>query len=165
MQWRGLLKSHERNEQYWDCDVIHLNKIQQSNLQGWLTRKKCNLRWKIPVCFIVLQQLKYWDGWTYLCYKTKTRIATENWSMSSHTTLSNGDRWSQQRETIIKVSLDRIVLLACELFGEGFAKQSLLISTKTSKRAHAPVKLKGFRLQGHWMLTSEYQREMFEKKP
>lgn len=30
MQWKGLFMSHERNEQYWDCDIIYLNKMQHS---------------------------------------------------------------------------------------------------------------------------------------
>lgn len=68
--------------------------------------------------------------------------------MSSHTELNKGDRWSQQRETALGASLDRIVSLVCELFGAGFAKQTLLIPTKTSKQAHTPIRLKGFRLQG-----------------
>lgn len=73
--------------------------------------------------------------------------ATVNKVMSSQSKLNNGDRWPQQRETAVGVSLDRIVSLVCELFGAGFAN-SLLKSIKTSKRAHTPVKLKDFRLQG-----------------
>lgn len=73
---------------------------------------------------------------------------TENRAMPSHTKLSNGDRWSQQRERAVGVSLDRIISLVCELLGSGFAKQSLLIFNRTSKWADTPIKLKGFRLQG-----------------
>lgn len=107
---------------FYSCNLLLWFNISTANAKIFATFRKQKRRPAFSVCdvFLCLRSSSiccfYLERYAGSCAGDKHQ-ATENRAVSSHTKLSNGDRLSQQRGTMVGISLNRIVALVCESFG------------------------------------------------